>query len=92
MYENYKYGNFDKLESAIDDALTDVFSQTRKQRKEAFWSNREPKQRMTKQERDTINVFSSFIPAVNGAPSKERVRTKTQPRRRLESGGVTARV
>ncbi|WP_416778301.1 hypothetical protein ACNFJN_08895 [Xenorhabdus budapestensis] len=33
MYENYKYGNFDKLESAIDDALNDVLNQARKQRK-----------------------------------------------------------
>ncbi|MEQ1964367.1 hypothetical protein ABLB69_14600 [Xenorhabdus khoisanae] len=91
MYENYKYGNFDKLESAIDNAINQTQEQLQKQRKAAFWSNREPKQRMTKQERDTIDVFTSFIPAVNGSPSKERVSTKTKSRRRLESGGVTAR-
>ncbi|QTL40569.1 hypothetical protein HGO23_04040 [Xenorhabdus budapestensis] len=92
MYENYKYGNFDKLESAIDDALNDVLNQARKQRKEAFWSNREPKQRMTKQERDTVDALTSFITTVNGVPSKKPVSTKTKSRRRLESGGVTARV
>ncbi|KLU14150.1 MULTISPECIES: hypothetical protein, partial [Xenorhabdus] len=72
MYENYKYGNFDKLESAIDNAINQTQEQLQKQRKEAFWSNREPKQRLTKQERGTVNALSSFITAVNGAPSKER--------------------
>ncbi|MCP9269701.1 hypothetical protein M5U04_16830 [Xenorhabdus sp. XENO-1] len=77
----------DNLESIFDNFFGEL---ERKQRKN-FWSNREPKQRITQQERDTINVFTSFIPAVNGAQSKERVSTKTKTRRRLESGGVTVR-
>ncbi|MCC8366576.1 hypothetical protein J8V57_09810 [Xenorhabdus sp. PB61.4] len=88
MYENHKYGNFDKLESSIDNAL----NQARKQRKEDFWNNHQPKQHMTKQERDTVNALTSFITIVSGAPSKKPISTKTKSRRRLESGGVTARV
>ncbi|WP_187650968.1 hypothetical protein, partial [Xenorhabdus indica] len=65
--------------------------QLQKQRKKAFWSNREPKSRITKQERDTVNALTSFITAVNSDPSIERVSTKTKSRRRLASGEVTAR-
>ncbi|WP_340618739.1 hypothetical protein, partial [Xenorhabdus entomophaga] len=76
---------------ALENILDKFFFQSRQQQRENFRNNREPKQRLTQQERDTIDVFTSFIPAVNSTPSKERVRTKTKTRRRLESGGVTAR-
>ncbi|WP_446471303.1 hypothetical protein [Xenorhabdus stockiae] len=83
MYENYKYGNFDKLESAIDDAL----NQARKHRKKDFWNNNESKPSATKQEPGTANMPSSLITIVN----KKSVSTKTKSRRWLESGGITAR-
>ncbi|WP_340619309.1 hypothetical protein [Xenorhabdus siamensis] len=92
MYKDHVYGNFDKLESAIDNAINQAQKQLQKQRKKAFWSNREPKSRITKQERDTINALTSFITAVSDAPSKKSVSTKTKSRRRSESGEVTARV
>ncbi|PHM70381.1 hypothetical protein [Xenorhabdus sp. KJ12.1] len=77
----------DRLELALDNIFNDI----QKQRKEDFWNNRQPKQRMTKQERDTVNALTSFITTVNGAPSKKPVSTKTKSRC-LASGNVTARV
>ncbi|MDC9607210.1 hypothetical protein, partial [Xenorhabdus griffiniae] len=70
----------DNLESIFDN----FFDELQRKQRENFWSNREPKQRMTKQERDTVNALSSFITTVNGAPSKKPVSTKTKSRRRLE--------
>ncbi|SFU93765.1 hypothetical protein [Xenorhabdus koppenhoeferi] len=75
----------DRLEMALDN----VFNEIHKEQKKAFWSNREPKQRIGKQERATINALSNFIPAVNNAPSKERA-TK-HPHRSRKSSTVTAR-
>ncbi|WP_446470605.1 hypothetical protein [Xenorhabdus stockiae] len=83
MYENYKYGNFDKLESAIDDAL----NQARKYRKKYFWKNNEFRPSVTKQESGIANTPSSLITIIN----KKSVSTKTKSRRWLESGGITAR-
>ncbi|MBE8598092.1 hypothetical protein [Xenorhabdus sp. BG5] len=76
----------------LENMLDSFFAQERKKEQNNFWSNREPKQRVSKQERDTVNALTSFITVVNGAPTKERVSTKTNSRRRLASGGVTARV
>ncbi|WP_446471135.1 hypothetical protein [Xenorhabdus stockiae] len=76
----------------LENMLDGFFAQERKKERENFWNNRQPKQRMTKQERDTVNALTSFITTVNGAPSKKPVSTKTKSRRWLESGGVTARV
>ncbi|WP_038202845.1 hypothetical protein [Xenorhabdus bovienii] len=75
----------------LENILDNFFFQSRKQQHENFRNNRQPKQRPSQQERDTVNVFSNFITAVNKAPSKELISTKTKTRRRLESGGVTAR-
>ncbi|MDC9607241.1 hypothetical protein, partial [Xenorhabdus griffiniae] len=74
----------DNLESIFDN----FFGELERKQRENFWNNRQPKQRMTQQERDTVNVLTSFIKTVNGAPSKKPVSTKTKSRRRLESGGV----
>ncbi|MDE9528195.1 hypothetical protein [Xenorhabdus bovienii] len=81
----------DSLKTALE-AIDNVFDGIDRNYRDNFWNNREPKQRVTKQERDTINVLNGFIPAVNHTPSKELISTKTKTRRRLESGGVTARV
>ncbi|MDE9566309.1 hypothetical protein KKI93_20255 [Xenorhabdus bovienii] len=78
----------DSLKTALE-AIDNVFDGIDRNYRDNFWNNREPKQRVTKQERDTINVLNGFITAVNHTPSKELISTKT--RRRLESGGVTAR-
>ncbi|MCC8364939.1 hypothetical protein J8V57_01365 [Xenorhabdus sp. PB61.4] len=75
----------------LENMLDGFFAQERKKERENFWNNRQPKQRKTKQERDTVNALTSFITTVNGAPSKKLVSTKTKSRR-LESGNVTARV
>ncbi|AOM40207.1 hypothetical protein [Xenorhabdus hominickii] len=74
----------------LENMLDGFFAQERKKERDNFWNNHQPKQHLTQQERDTVNALTSFIPVVNGAPSKKPVPTKT--RRRLESGGVTARV
>ncbi|PHM22980.1 hypothetical protein [Xenorhabdus ehlersii] len=76
----------------LENTLDNFFFQSRQKQCENFRNNRQPKQRMTQQERDTVNALTSFITTVNGAPSKKSVSTKTKSRRRLESGGVTARV
>ncbi|CDG19963.1 protein of unknown function [Xenorhabdus poinarii G6] len=76
----------------LDNILDSFFAQSRKRERENFWNNREPKQRMTKQEHDTVNTLTSLITVVNGTPSKKSTSTKTPSRRRLESGEVTARV
>ncbi|PHM22350.1 hypothetical protein [Xenorhabdus budapestensis] len=75
----------------LENILDGFFAQERKKERDNFWNNRQPKQRMTKQERDTVDALTSFITTVNGAPSKKPVSTKTKSRRRQESGGVTAR-
>ncbi|MDE9552615.1 hypothetical protein [Xenorhabdus bovienii] len=80
----------DSLKTALE-AIDNVFDGIDRNYRDNFWNNREPKQRVTKQERDTINVLNGFITAVNHTPSKELISTKTKTRRRLESGGVTAR-
>ncbi|PHM61232.1 hypothetical protein [Xenorhabdus ishibashii] len=77
----------DNLESIFDN----FFGELERKQRENFWNNRQPKQRMTKQERDTVNALTSFITTVNGVPSKKSVSTKTKSRRRLESGGLTVR-
>ncbi|PHM42377.1 hypothetical protein [Xenorhabdus szentirmaii] len=75
----------------LENMLDGFFAQERQKERSNFWSNREPKQRITKQERDTINVLNSFIPAINKAPAKECASTNNKPpRRRLGSGNVTA--
>ncbi|MDC9591598.1 hypothetical protein PSI23_20520 [Xenorhabdus sp. XENO-10] len=76
----------------LENALDNFFFQSRQQQCEDFRNNRQPKQRMTQQERDTVNVVSSFVTTVNGAPSKKPISTKTKSRSRLRSGAVTARV
>ncbi|MGJ0623825.1 hypothetical protein [Xenorhabdus bovienii] len=75
----------------LENMLDGFFAQERQKERDNFWNNHQPKQRVTKQERDTVNVFSSFVTAVNKTPPKELISTKTKIRRRLESGGVTAR-
>ncbi|MDE9565954.1 hypothetical protein KKI93_18300 [Xenorhabdus bovienii] len=80
----------DSLKTALE-AIDNVFDGIDRNYRDNFWNNREPKQRVTKQERDTINVLNGFITAVNHTPSKELISTKTKTRRRLESDGVTAR-
>ncbi|MDX7989174.1 hypothetical protein FE392_17975 [Xenorhabdus sp. 12] len=74
---------------ALDSILDNFFAQSRKRERSNFWSNREP---ISKQERDTINVLNSFIPAISNAPAKERASANNKPpRRKLGSGNVTAR-
>ncbi|MDE9484060.1 hypothetical protein [Xenorhabdus bovienii] len=80
----------DSLKTALE-AIDNVFDGIDRNYRDNFWNNRQPKQRPSQQERDTANVFSNFVTAVNKAPSKELISTKTKTRRRLESGGVTAR-
>ncbi|MBI6547384.1 hypothetical protein [Xenorhabdus lircayensis] len=81
----------DSLEIALE-AIENVFDKIDRNRHKNFWNNREPKQRIRTQESDTVNALSGFITAVNNAQSKEPVaKNNKSPRRRLESGGVTAR-
>ncbi|MDC9591458.1 hypothetical protein PSI23_19765 [Xenorhabdus sp. XENO-10] len=75
----------------LENMLDGFFAQERKKERDNFWNNRQPKQRPSQQERDTVNVFSNFVTAVNKAPSKELISTKTKTRRRLGAGNVTAR-
>ncbi|WP_237388020.1 hypothetical protein [Xenorhabdus sp. Sc-CR9] len=80
----------DSLKTALA-AIDNVFDGIDRNYRENFWNNREPKQRISKQERDAINALSNFIPTVNKVAAKETVQNNKSRRRRLESGGVTAR-
>ncbi|MBD2811887.1 hypothetical protein ID853_13560 [Xenorhabdus sp. Vera] len=53
----------------LENVLDNFFVQSKQRERDNFWSNREP-QRISTQERDTVNVLTSFIPAVNSAPVK----------------------
>ncbi|MEQ1969577.1 hypothetical protein ABLA30_22020 [Xenorhabdus nematophila] len=73
----------------LDSILDSFFVQSRKRERENFWNNREPKQRITQRERDTVNALSNFITAVNNAPSKEQTAKRQRSSRKST---VTARV
>ncbi|MDX8001182.1 hypothetical protein FE394_18865 [Xenorhabdus sp. Reich] len=73
----------------LDSILDNFFVQSKQRERDNFWNNREPKQRISTQERDTVNVLTSFIPAVNSAPSTKQA-AKRQHRSRKST--VTARV
>ncbi|MDE9479815.1 hypothetical protein KKI90_22215 [Xenorhabdus bovienii] len=77
----------DSLKTALE-AIDNVFDGIDRNYRENFWNNREPKQRVTKQERDTINVLNGFIPAVNKEPSSVK---PVEKQRHRQSSTVTAR-
>ncbi|MGJ0580645.1 hypothetical protein ACR71G_22030 [Xenorhabdus bovienii] len=72
----------------LENILDNFFFQSRKQQHENFRNNRQPKQRPSQQERDTVNVFSSFVTAVNKAPSSVK---PVEKQRHRQSTTVTAR-
>ncbi|MGJ0636822.1 hypothetical protein [Xenorhabdus bovienii] len=77
----------DSLKTALE-AIDNVFDGIDRNYRDNFWNNRQPKQRPSQQERDTVNVFSSFVTAVNKAPSSVK---PVEKQRHRQSTTVTAR-